>query len=75
MFIYGMTSTDELSGFLKHKYPEQQIQQSYDCLVEATKEKARAEKISPLRVFWQHLKKVYNEDVPHPLLMGDEEDS
>jgi Fe-S-cluster containining protein len=39
MFIYGMTSTDELSGFLKHKYPEHQIQQSYDYLVEATKEK------------------------------------
>ena len=64
MFIYGMTSTDELSGFLKHKFSEHQIQQSYDYLVEATKEKARREKTSPLRIFWQHLKKVFNEGVP-----------
>ena len=64
MFIYGMTNTDELSGFLKHKFSEHQIQQSYDYLVEATKEKARSEKTSPLRIFWQHLKKVFNEGVP-----------
>ena len=44
MFIFGMTSTDELGGFLKHKFSEHQIQQAYDYLVEATKEKARSEK-------------------------------
>ena len=61
MFIFGMTNTDELSGFLKHKFTEHQIQQAYDYLVEASKNEAREKKKSPLRVFWQHLKKVYNE--------------
>ena len=39
MFIFGMTNTDELSGFLKHKFTEHQIQQAYDYLVEASKMK------------------------------------
>lgn len=64
MFIYGMTSADELSGFLKHKFSEHEIQQSYDYLINATKEKSRREKTSPLRIFWQHLKKVFSEDIP-----------
>ena len=64
MFIYGMTNTDELGGFLKHKFSEHQIQQAYEYLVEASEGEARDEKISPLRVFWKHLKKVYNEGVP-----------
>ena len=36
MFIYGMTNTDELGVFLKHKFPEHQIQQAYEYLVEAS---------------------------------------
>ena len=64
MCIYGMTNTDELSGFLKHKFSEDQIQRAYDYLVESSKREARDKKQSPLRVFWQHLKKVYNEGIP-----------
>ncbi len=64
MFIYGMTNTDELSGFLKHKFSEQQIQQAYEYLVEFSEGKGHDEKISPLRVFWRHLKKVFNEGLP-----------
>ena len=64
MFIFGMTNTDELTGFLKHKFTEHQIQQAYDYLVVASKDEARQKKKSPLRVFWQHLKKVYNEKIP-----------
>ena len=51
MFSYGMTNTDELRGFLKHKLSEQQIQQAYEYVVEASEGKARNEKISPLSVF------------------------
>ena len=54
MFIDGMTNTDELAGFLKHKFSEEKIQQAYDYLVEATKEKSRTEKTTPLRIFWHH---------------------
>ena len=64
MFIFGMTNTDELGGFLKHKFSEEKIQQAYDYLVEATKEKSRTEKTTPLRIFWHHLKRIYNEGVP-----------
>jgi Fe-S-cluster containining protein len=64
IFIYGMTNTDELAGFLKHKFSEPQIQQAYEYLVEASENRAREEKMSPLRAFWEHLKKIYNEGVP-----------
>lgn len=64
MFIDGMTNTDELGGFLKHKFSEEKIQQAYEYLVEAAKENASTEKTTPLRIFWNHLKRVYNEGIP-----------
>ena len=64
MFIYGMTHTDELGKFLQHKFPEHQIQQTYETLVEFSKDQAKLAKSSPLRMFWKHLEKVYLEGVP-----------
>ena len=46
MFIYGMTNTDELGGFLKHKFSEHQIQQAYEYLVEASEGEARDKNIA-----------------------------
>ena len=63
MFIYGMTHTDELGKFLQHKFPENQIQQAYETLVEFSKDRAKLEKKSALRMFWKHLEKVYNEGI------------
>ena len=64
MFIYGMTHTDELGKFLQHKFPEHQIQQTYETLVEFSKDQSKLAKTSPLRMFWKHLEKVYHEGVP-----------
>ena len=44
MFIYGMTHTDELSKFLQQKFPEHQIQQTYETLVEFSKDQAKLKK-------------------------------
>ena len=45
MFINGMTHTDELGKFLQHKFPENQIQQAYETLVEHSKDQAKLEKM------------------------------
>ena len=64
MFIYGMTHTDELGKFLQHKFPENQIQQAYETLVDFSKNQAKLDKTSALRTFWKHLERVYHEGIP-----------
>ena len=65
MFIYGMTNTDELGGFLKHKFSEHQIQQAYEYLVEASEGEARDEKYRHLEYSGNTLRKFITK-VCHP---------
>ncbi len=64
MFIQGMTGPEELMQFLRSRFPEQEIQSTYERLVEQSKALAREEKITPLRAFWKLLDQAFREKTP-----------
>ncbi len=61
MFIGGMTHPDELGNYLGSRFPENNIQHTYDSLVEASKALARIEGTTPLRAFWRLMDRAFEE--------------
>ncbi|MFQ5450235.1 MAG: YkgJ family cysteine cluster protein [Nitrospinaceae bacterium] len=64
MFIQGMTRPDELMQFMRTRFPEKEIQETYHRMVEESKALARSEKTTPLQAFWKLLDKAYDEKTP-----------
>jgi Fe-S-cluster containining protein len=61
MFIEGMTDATELMNFIKYKFGEEAIQDTYKVLLEQTKEEAREKGIPPLKAFWGLLDQTFQE--------------
>jgi len=70
MFIQGMTQPDELIKYIQARFPEEEIQQAYAQMVEASKALGKDEKITPLRAFWKLLERSYQKKTP-PMQCGE----
>ncbi len=64
LFIQGMTGTDELEKFMRARFSEKEIQETYQTMVESAKALARTEKIPPLTAFWRLLDLAYQHKAP-----------
>ena len=59
IYIEGMTDTTELMNFIKYKFGEEAIQESYITLLEKTKAESRKNGTSPLKEFWSLLDQIF----------------
>ncbi len=64
LFIQGMTGADELERFIRARFSEKDIQDTYQAMVESAKALAKSEKISPLAAFWRLLELAYQHKAP-----------
>ena len=55
LFIEGMSDSSELADYIRRKFNEEDIQNTYESLTKGHIKIARSEGISPLRKFWQAL--------------------
>ncbi len=64
LFIQGMTGADELERFIRARFSEKDIQDTYQTMVASAKSLAKSEKISPLAAFWRLLDLAYQHKAP-----------
>jgi len=55
LFIEGMSDSSELADYIRRKFNEEDIQNTYENLTKGHIKAARSEGIPPLRKFWQVL--------------------
>jgi len=55
LFIEGMSDSSELADYIRRKFNEEDIQNTYEILTKGHIKVARSEGITPLRKFWQAL--------------------
>ena len=55
LFIEGMSDSSELADYIRRKFNEEDIQNTYESLTKGHIKIARSEGITPLRKFWQAL--------------------
>ena len=55
LFIEGMSDSSELADYIRRKFNEEDIQNTYESLTKGHIKVARSEGITPLRKFWQAL--------------------
>ena len=55
LFIEGMSDSSELADYIRRKFNEEDIQNTYENLTKGHIKAARSEGIPPLRKFWQAL--------------------
>ena len=55
LFIEGMSDSSELADYIRRKFNEEDIQNTYESLTKGHIKTARSEGITPLRKFWQAL--------------------
>ena len=55
LFIEGMSDSSELADYIRRKFKEKDIQNTYENLTKGHIKIARSEGITPLRKFWQAL--------------------
>ena len=55
LFIEGMSDSSELADYIRRKFKEEDIQNTYESLTKGHIKIARSEGITPLRKFWQAL--------------------
>ncbi len=61
MFIQGMTDSEELQKFLTLKFPQGEVQETYDRRLDEVKTVSKQDSKTPLRAFWKMVDRSFDQ--------------